>query len=148
MYRQGPWGVGWITGRAENVDPEAFFTLVPASYDGRASGRTGNAAGCDWFGISSLAEHPNELFDVLYWLCGPEAGEFVITAGRTAPMPRIDALTSPLLADYPIMKVSSEGFLSAEPPFTPPVGQIGGGILLLAVAYWLYRIARGKISSS
>ena len=35
-----------------------------------------------------------------------------------------------------------------ELPFTPPVGQIGGSILLLAVAYWLYRIARGKISSS
>jgi len=35
-----------------------------------------------------------------------------------------------------------------ELPFTPPVGQIGGSILLLAVAYWLYRVARGKISSS
>ncbi|MGB2861829.1 MAG: oligopeptide transporter, OPT family [Sedimentisphaerales bacterium] len=35
-----------------------------------------------------------------------------------------------------------------ELSFTPPIGQIGGSILLLAVAYWLYRIARGKISSS
>jgi len=35
-----------------------------------------------------------------------------------------------------------------ELPFTLPVGQIGGSILLLAVAYWLYRIARGRISSS
>lgn len=35
-----------------------------------------------------------------------------------------------------------------ELPFTPPIGQIGGSILLLAVAYWLYRIARGKINSS
>jgi len=35
-----------------------------------------------------------------------------------------------------------------ELPFTPPIGQIGGSILLLAVAYWLYRVARGKISSS
>ena len=38
--------------------------------------------------------------------------------------------------------------IKIELPFTPPVGQIGGSILLLAVAYWLYRIARGKISSS
>ena len=35
-----------------------------------------------------------------------------------------------------------------ELPFTPPIGQIGGSILLLAVAYWLYRIARGRIRSS
>ena len=35
-----------------------------------------------------------------------------------------------------------------ELSFTPPVGQIGGSILLLAVAYWLYRVARGRISSS
>ena len=35
-----------------------------------------------------------------------------------------------------------------ELPFTPPIGQIGGSILLLAVAYWLYRVARGRISSS
>jgi len=35
-----------------------------------------------------------------------------------------------------------------ELPFTPPIGQIGGSILLLAVAYWLYRIARGRISNS
>jgi len=35
-----------------------------------------------------------------------------------------------------------------ELPFTPPVGQIVGSILLLAVAYWLYRVARGRISSS
>ena len=35
-----------------------------------------------------------------------------------------------------------------EMPFTPPIGQIGGSILLLAVAYWLYRIARGRIRSS
>jgi putative OPT family oligopeptide transporter len=38
--------------------------------------------------------------------------------------------------------------IKIELPFTPPVGQIGGSILLLVVAYWLYRIARGKISSS
>jgi len=31
-----------------------------------------------------------------------------------------------------------------ELSFTPPVGQIGGTILLLFVAYWLYRIARGN----
>jgi uncharacterized oligopeptide transporter (OPT) family protein len=35
-----------------------------------------------------------------------------------------------------------------EMSFTPPIGQVGGSILLLAVAYWLYRVARGKISSS
>jgi len=35
-----------------------------------------------------------------------------------------------------------------ELSFTPPIGQIGGSILLLAVAYWLYRVARGRISSS
>jgi len=35
-----------------------------------------------------------------------------------------------------------------ELPFTPPIGQVGGSILLLAVAYWLYRVARGKISIS
>ena len=28
--------------------------------------------------------------------------------------------------------------------FTPPIGQVGGSILLLAVAYWLYLAARGK----
>ncbi|MFC1792356.1 OPT family oligopeptide transporter [Planctomycetota bacterium] len=39
-------------------------------------------------------------------------------------------------------------FANIELPFTPPIGQIGGSILLLAVAYWLYRVARGKISSS
>jgi len=38
--------------------------------------------------------------------------------------------------------------IKIELPFTPPVGQIGGSILLLAVAYWLYRIARGKINGS
>jgi len=31
-----------------------------------------------------------------------------------------------------------------ELPLTLPIGQIGGSILLLAVAYWLYRTARGK----
>jgi len=35
-----------------------------------------------------------------------------------------------------------------ELPFTPPIGQIGGSILLLAIAYWLYRIARGRIRTS
>jgi putative OPT family oligopeptide transporter len=34
--------------------------------------------------------------------------------------------------------------VNIELPFTPPVGEIGGTILLLAVAYWLYRIARGR----
>ena len=68
------------------------------------------------FGISSLAEHPNELFDVLYWLTGPEAGIFVIEAGRTAPMPRVDALTSPILDEYPFIKVSSDSLLTAEAP--------------------------------
>ncbi|UCG58524.1 MAG: OPT/YSL family transporter, partial [Phycisphaerales bacterium] len=34
-----------------------------------------------------------------------------------------------------------------ELPFTPPIGEIGGTILLLAVAYWLYRTARGKANS-
>jgi uncharacterized oligopeptide transporter (OPT) family protein len=34
--------------------------------------------------------------------------------------------------------------VNVELPFTPPVGEIGGTILLLAIAYWLYRTARGR----
>ena len=44
--------------------------------------------------------------------------------------------------------VNMLALIKIELPFTPPIGQIGGSILLLAVAYWLYRVARGKISSS
>lgn len=116
MYRQGPWGGSWITARAENKDPEMLYTLYPSSHDGRANTGTGCALGIDWFGISSLAVNPDELFDVLYWLTGPEAGEFVITAGRSSPMPRIDALNSPLLDDFPFMKATSKSMLSTEPP--------------------------------
>ncbi|MCK4574539.1 MAG: oligopeptide transporter, OPT family, partial [candidate division Zixibacteria bacterium] len=53
------------------------------------------------------------------------------------PLLNINAIVVKLLA-----------LANIEMPFTPPVGQIGGSILLLAVAYWLYRVARGKISSS
>ena len=53
------------------------------------------------------------------------------------PLLNINAIVDKLLA-----------VANIELSFTPPVGQIGGSILLLAVAYWLYRVARGKISSS
>jgi len=38
--------------------------------------------------------------------------------------------------------------INIELPFTLPVSQIGGTILLLAVAYWLYRTARGRVNGS
>ncbi|MHC4205045.1 MAG: OPT family oligopeptide transporter [Planctomycetota bacterium] len=55
--------------------------------------------------------------------------------------------------DMPFLNINSIvvkllALANIELPFTPPIGQIGGSILLLAVAYWLYRIARGKINSS
>jgi putative OPT family oligopeptide transporter len=55
--------------------------------------------------------------------------------------------------DLPLLNINAIvvnllALIKIELPFTPPVGQIGGSILLLAVAYWLYRVARGKISSS
>jgi uncharacterized oligopeptide transporter (OPT) family protein len=48
--------------------------------------------------------------------------------------------------DINAIVVNLLALIKIEPSFTPPVGQIGGSILLLAVAYWLYRIARGKLN--
>jgi putative OPT family oligopeptide transporter len=54
--------------------------------------------------------------------------------------------------DLPLLNINAIfvkllALIRIELPFIPPVGQIGGSILLVAVAYWLYRIARGKINS-
>ena len=114
MYKMGSWGAGWFLLRAANENPEMGFCLFPTSWDNNANGRRGNTMGINWYGISSNAEHKAECFDVLYWFNSKEAGLFAVESGQTAPAPRVDVLSDPLLDEYPIVKATANAINGAE----------------------------------